>query len=303
MRLSVIVTCTQPWPEVRGCLERLVPQVRAGEIELIVADGSAAGLDAKAAERVRWLRSPDRGPHELRLAGLVEARGDVVAITEDHCDVAPDWCEKMLDAHGRYPDAVAIAGPVANGATGRMMDRASFFLVHGRNVPEHGGRPDDWFPPAGSNVSYKREQIMCGVQRPGDLELVITPQLWSQGLLGFDEKVVVAHSQRLGIVEHVKNHFHSGRSHAGLVAERGAPARRRALARDAVALPRRLVGGHPRRRACGPSLPLGDQTLGSRHERPRYRSHRRLPRRHRRSWQEPAPASVMRAAASGDDGT
>ena len=242
MHLSVIVTCTQPWPEVRGCLERLAPQVRSDETELIVADGSACGLDANAAEQVRWLRYPGRGPHELRLFGLTEARGDVVAITEDHCDVAPDWCEQVLDAHARHPAAAAIAGPVTNGAAGRLMDRASFFLVHGRNVPENAGRPGDWFPPAGSNVSYKREQIMCSVQRPGDLELVVTPQLWAHGLLRFDENVVVAHSQSLGIAEHVRNHFHSGRSHAGLVAARGAPARRRALVRDAVALPRRLVG-------------------------------------------------------------
>ena len=112
MRLSVVVTCTQPWPEVRGCLERLAPQVRAGEVELIVADGSVCGLDAKVAEQARWLRYPGRGPHELRLLGFTEARGDVVAITEDHCDVAPDWCERVLDAHARHPDAVAIAGPV-----------------------------------------------------------------------------------------------------------------------------------------------------------------------------------------------
>jgi hypothetical protein len=242
MRLSVIVTCTQPWPEVRGCLGRLTSQMRAGDIELVVADGSGSGLDATTADQVRWLRCPGRGPHELRLLGLREARGGVVAITEDHCDVAPDWCEQVLDAHTRRPDAVAIAGPVTNGAPGRLMDRASFFLVHGRNVPDHAGRPDDWFPPAGSNVSYKREQIMCGVQRPGDLELVVTPQLWAQGLLGFDEKILVAHSQSLGMAEHVKNHFHSGRSHAGLVAERGTPTGRRALARDAIALPRRLVG-------------------------------------------------------------
>jgi hypothetical protein len=242
MRLSVVVTCTQSWPEARGCLERLAPQVRAGEVELIVADGSVCGLDAKIAEQARWLRYPGRGPHELRLLGFTEARGDVVAITEDHCDVAPDWCEQVLDAHARHPAAAAIAGPVTNGAAGRLMDRASFFLVHGRNVPENAGRPGDWFPPAGSNVSYKREQIMCSVQRPGDLELVVTPQLWAQGLLGFDENVVVAHSQSLGTAAHVRNHFHSGRSHAGLVAARGTPARRRALVRDAVTLPRRLVG-------------------------------------------------------------
>jgi hypothetical protein len=136
----------------------------------------------------------------------------------------------------------AIAGPVTNGAHGRLIDRASFFLVHGRNLPEYDKRPDDWFPPAGSNVSYKREHIMCSVQRPGDLELVVTPQLWAQGLLGFDENVVVAHSQSLGIAEHVINHFHSARSHAGLVAERGMPAGRRALIRDAVRFPRALLG-------------------------------------------------------------
>ena len=242
MRLSVVVTCTQPWPEVRGCLDRIAPQARPGEIEIIVADGSAGGLDASAAGDVTWLRLPGRGAHELRLAGVAEARGDVVAITEDHCDVAPDWCAQVLAAHVRHSDAVAIAGPVTNGAAERFADRASFFLVHARNLPGHDDRPVNWFPPAGSNVSYKRPQIVCALQRPGDLELVVTPRLWAEGSLVLDASVVVAHSQSLGLGAHVANHFHSGRAHAGLVAERGIPARRRALARDALSFPRRLVG-------------------------------------------------------------
>jgi hypothetical protein len=242
MRLSVVVTCTQPWPEVRGCLDRIAPQAHYDDVEIIVVDGSAAGLDAAAADHVTWLRLPGRGPHELRLAGVAEAGGDVIAITEDHCDVAPDWCAQVLAAHVGHPDAVAIAGPVTNGAAENFADRASFFLVHARNLPEHNGRPIDWFPPAGSNVSYERPRIMCALQRPGDLELVVTPQLWADGSLALDESVVVAHSQSLGLRAHVVNHFHSGRAHAGLVAERGIPARRRALARDALAFPRRLVG-------------------------------------------------------------
>jgi glycosyl transferase family 2 len=242
MRLSVVVTCTQPWPEVSGCLERLVPQARPDDIEIIVADGSAGGLDSTAAEQVTWLGSPGHGPYALRMLGLAEARGDVVAITEDHCDVAPDWCEQVLDAFARRPDAVAIAGSVTNGADQRFVDRANFFLVHARNVPEHRHRPKDWFPPAGSNVSYKRDLIAPLVQRPGDLELVVTPQLWAEGSLVLDERVVVAHSQSLGAAEHVANHFHSARAHAGLVAERGVLASRRDLARDAVAFPRRLLG-------------------------------------------------------------
>jgi Glycosyl transferase family 2 len=176
------------------------------------------------------------------LLGLTEARGDVVAITEDHCHVAPDWCEQVLAAHTRRPDVVAIAGPITNGAASRVMDRASFFLVHAQNVPEHDGRPSDWFPPAGSNTSYKRDRILRFAKQLGDLELVVVPQLWAQGLLALDDYVVVAHAQSMGAAQHVMNHFHLARSHAGLVAERGAPASRRALARDAVSFPRRLLG-------------------------------------------------------------
>jgi hypothetical protein len=242
MRLSVIVTCTQPWPEVRGCLELLLPQARPDDIEIIVADGSQGGLDATTADRVTWLRRPGLGPHELRLLGLTEASGDIVAITEDHCDVTHDWCERVIAAHARRPEVVAVAGPVTNGADERLADRASFLLVHGHNVPERAERPSNWFPPAGSNVSYKRDRIMQSALCPGDLELVVTPQLWAEGSLVLEKSVVVAHSQSMGTAEHVMNHFHSARSHAGLVAGRGAPAARLALARDAVAFPRRFIG-------------------------------------------------------------
>jgi hypothetical protein len=237
VRLSVIVTCTQSWPDVRGCLERLLPQAQSGDVEIIVADGSEGGLDPSAAADVTWLRFPGRGPHELRFLALSEARGEVIAITEDHCDVAPDWCEQVLDAHAWRPEAVAIMGPVTNGAARRFMDRANFLIVHGQNVPEHAGRPHDWFPPSGSNASYKRGQVLPMIRQPGDLELVVVPQLWAEGRMALDENVVVAHSQSMSAARHVANHFHSARSHAGLVARRGVPRSRRALARDAVSLP------------------------------------------------------------------
>jgi hypothetical protein len=241
MRLSVIVTCTQPWPEVRGSLERLLPQARPGEIEIVVADGSDCGLAAEAAEQVTWLRCPGRGPHELRYLALTEARAEVIAITEDHCDVAPDWCRRMLRAHADHPEAVGVAGVVTNGADRRLMDRASFLIVHGSNIPRGSDRPPGWFPPVGSNVSYKLAPLVPLVRRPGDLELVVTPQLWAEGSLILDESIVVEHSQAMGVAAHVANHFHAARSHAGLVAERGVPGRRRALARDAVSLPRNLL--------------------------------------------------------------
>src|SRR2546423_15096253 len=99
MRLSVVVTCTQPWPEVRGCLDRIAPQARPGEIEVIVADGSAGGLDASAAGDVTWLRLPGRGAHEPRLASVAEAPGGVGAVTQTPRHVAPDLWAAVLAPH------------------------------------------------------------------------------------------------------------------------------------------------------------------------------------------------------------
>jgi Glycosyl transferase family 2 len=177
MRLSVIVTCTQPWPEVRGCLARLLPQSRPGDMEVIVADDSRGGLDPPPAEQVTWLRRPGWGPHELRLLGLTEAGGDIVAITEDHCDVTHDWCERVLAAHAPRPDAAAILW-AGDERRPRPPHRPGEFPPRARTEPsEHEERPDNWFPPAGSNASYKRGHLRARVQRPGDLELVVTPQL------------------------------------------------------------------------------------------------------------------------------
>jgi hypothetical protein len=226
---------------VRGCLERLLPQARAGDVEIIVADGSDRGIDVTADGQVTWLRRPGDGPHELRHAALTESRGDVVAFTEDHCDVAPDWCRQIVCAHERHSDASAIAGVVTNGATKRAMDRASFLLVHGPNVTGRSRRPPNWFPPTGSNVSYKREKVLPLVRRPGDLELRVTPRLLAEGALRWEESVVLAHSQSMRATAHVRNHFHAARSHAGLVAEGQALARRWTLARDSVTLPRNLL--------------------------------------------------------------
>src|SRR5215208_6049822 len=111
---------------------------------------SAYGLDAAAAEQVRWLRFPDRGPHELRLAALAEARGDVVAITEDHCDVTP--IEEPLPfgpvarrTRGRARDACASEStrPGCSGAAASVSsDRRSTSGVRSRATAR---RSDAWF--------------------------------------------------------------------------------------------------------------------------------------------------------------
>ena len=50
---------------------------------------------------------PGKSVFQLRLAGYRAARGEVVAVTEDHVYVEPDWIERILAAHSASPSAGA----------------------------------------------------------------------------------------------------------------------------------------------------------------------------------------------------
>ncbi len=136
--LSVIVATSQPWPELRMCLDSLhVQAVRAGA-EVVVGDGTGQGLPEDVARRypeVTWLKVQGASVLQLRALAMSHTSGEVVAVTEDHCRVAPDWCERILEAHKRYPEAAAIGGAVENGARRKIIDWASFFIVNDIPAP------------------------------------------------------------------------------------------------------------------------------------------------------------------------
>jgi len=106
--------------------------------EIIVADGHGKGLPDDVTDRypeVIWLKQPGGSVFYLRGLAMARARGEIVAVTEDHCEVTPGWCERTIRAHKEYPAAAAIGGAVENGATERLIDWAHFFLVFAPFTP------------------------------------------------------------------------------------------------------------------------------------------------------------------------
>jgi hypothetical protein len=104
--LSVVVATSQPWPELCMCLDSLHAQAVRTEAEVVVADATGRGLPEDVAQRypeVKWLKVPGVSVLQLRAVAMSRTCGDVVAITEDHCRVAADWCERILAAHRQYP--------------------------------------------------------------------------------------------------------------------------------------------------------------------------------------------------------
>ena len=216
--LSIVVATTRPWPEVRCCLDSLHGQARQVGAEIIVADGHGKGLPDDVTDRypeVIWLKQPGGSVFYLRGLAMARARGEIVAVTEDHCEVTPGWCERTIRAHKEYPTAAAIGGAVENGATERLIDWAHFFLVFGPfTLPIKNGETERICLQA--NISYKRRVIPPVVSRLGMMEMLFNEQLrqWGERLVA-DDQLVVYHIQSLGFLRTCATHFHNGRSIAG----------------------------------------------------------------------------------------
>ena len=255
--LSVVIATSQPWPEMRGVLDSVYVQARALGAELIVIDGHGQGLcEDHSYAGVRWLRRPGDSVFQLRAIGLAEARGEVVAVTEDHCRVAPDWCEQVLRAHQENPQAAMIGGVVDNGAADGLWDRASFFISGGAFLPPipNGERPNI----AGqANISYKRWALPENLPPYGIVESDYTRDLRASGrILVNDDRLVVAHVQPLGALGSCLIHYHDGRASAGFIRAKLGRAQRvyhvlRALlmplrvAKDSLRIVARMVAHKP----------------------------------------------------------
>ncbi|MEX2031760.1 MAG: glycosyltransferase [Dehalococcoidia bacterium] len=219
--VSVIIPTTVEWPASEPIVSALQAQVVDAGAEIVVVDGTPTGtaldlgLRGARHEHLRVIHSPGSDIFTLRSRGLAEAAGEIVAMTEEHCVPAPDYITTILASHVRHPEQ-AIAGAVVNGSTRRLIDRVNFMVVHARNLPPREELPGDAWIPTASNASYKRVAISSAHDEPGWLETVRHVQLLHAHEIAFDDGIVVAHVQSLGVLGTFRNHFHAGRSTGGL---------------------------------------------------------------------------------------
>ncbi len=216
--LSVVLATIEPWPDLANCLEVLAPQVAAVGGEIIVGDGHGAGLDAAkvaASDRLSWIRLPGASVFELRARGVERARGEIVALTEDHCIVGADWCQQILDAFAAHPDAMGVAGPVLNGSTEHLIDWANFLHTFGGSFPPVNKAQRERCPPA-ANVAFRRSAIGEGPMSAGKIEIEITGRLFRDQLFYVHEGITVTHVQSHGFWWTLRAHYDNGRSTTGL---------------------------------------------------------------------------------------
>jgi hypothetical protein len=238
-RLSVLLPTVQAWPTVKVALEAALAQDGGEPFEILLLDGHGAGLCREPDHRVRWLRVPGADVFELRALGVAAARGEIIAISEDHCVMPPGWCGKTLAAH-RENSVAALVGPVSNHADSarRAVDRASFLLTMGPFAPPLRALTTERLP-VPTNLSFKRSALPLGTPAPGWLEYEFLADLHRRNELGLAVETVLEHRQSWGYLRAPLIHFHSGRSYGGST-RAWPPALRRQWFRELRLLPHRM---------------------------------------------------------------
>jgi hypothetical protein len=219
--LTALVATIRGWPAAREAVARVAAQVQPIGGEVLVVDGSAGpapGGEELAAlgGPVGWLSRPGESVFQLRRAGYSEARGEVVAVTEDHVHVLPGWASGHVAAHRRFPEAGAVGGAVLNGTDRKLVDWAAFFLTQGPFMPPLGnGVTDRISGPA--NVSYKKRVLdrLGGTDEEGVIDFLELPRALECEQLVADDSIRVLHHQSQGLLGTSLAEFDNGRTIAG----------------------------------------------------------------------------------------
>jgi glycosyltransferase involved in cell wall biosynthesis len=183
--ISVVVASLVGPPFIDNCLASLEEQARAVGAEVIVV---ACGDDAYA-QRLRqqfpWVHvvhQPAReGVPELRGRGVQAAKGDVIAIIEEHCTAAPNWLRTIqafrpCEAHG------VIGGPVVDHAYSRLRDWVVYFCEYNGAMPPAPDGPV--FELNGANIAYTRQLLIDhrDLLAKGYWEAALHPVLLAEGV-------------------------------------------------------------------------------------------------------------------------
>ena len=248
--ISILLPTVKAWPAAELALRTARAQECAEEHEVLLLDGHGGALPGDPGPPVRWIRVAGADVFKLRAKGIVEARGEVVVITEDHCVMPSDWCSRILAAHRRNP-ASALIGPISNhpDSAGRAVDRANFLLTMGPYSPPIEEPLADRLP-VPTNLSFKRRALPRESPEPGWIEYELIAQLQRRREVGLMADAVLEHRQRWSCLLAPWIHFCSGRSY-GAATRSWPPGQRRLWIRGLAHLPGRIL------RMTKPSLERG----------------------------------------------
>jgi glycosyltransferase involved in cell wall biosynthesis len=181
--ISVVIASIVGAPFIDDCLASVFAQKNAPDFEVIVVDCRGPENVSRLAKRfpeVRFIQLQKRETvPQLRRIGAEQARGEIVAVIEEHCLAAENWLAALSASFSA--GYVAVGGPVDFRKDSRLRDWITYFVEYNSYLPPW---PDgDTFNVGSANAAYKRETLLSNlaVLNEGYWEAALHPKLLAEG--------------------------------------------------------------------------------------------------------------------------
>ena len=252
VELSVVVPCTNTLGDLERTLRALERERDHVGLEIIAVNRIGLSVSQVIRERhpsVRLIEAAETvAIPAMRRIAFAAARGEFIAVIEDHVTVPPGWARALLDA-GRTANRLSthrgavVGGSVANAATSTVVDWAAFLCEYSHCLtPLHAGA-STWL--TGNNVAYPRALLLRYLAQlpPDGWENRLHELMIADGVqLIMHPEISVDHEKHYSALEYLTQRYLYARSFAGARVA-GRPVRHRVvLAILAVALPPLLLG-------------------------------------------------------------
>ena len=215
IKLSIVIAAWNGRDYLQHCLKSLEKQADVAGVEVIVV--SNFGLEdtenAQTASFVNYILADQATVPELRTRGIQQARGEIIALLEDHCEVDPEWTREICKAHA-LPFQI-VGGAVENISPNLALNWAVYFYDYGNYMlPSKAGAAETL---SGMNVSYKREMLAAAkeVYADGFFETFVNEKLKQHGhKLYFAPSAIVYHRKDYNFKTVTTQFYHQARSFA-----------------------------------------------------------------------------------------
>jgi GT2 family glycosyltransferase len=240
--ISVVIASVNGMPCVGECLEALTKQQGDIRYEILVVD--RCGEKTRNAIRGRFSQPeirliPVEGCQsipKLRALGMAAAKGRLIAILEDHCNVPPHWFEAIARAH--QAGHQVIGSGVENGSVKRLIDWAVFFCEYARFMPPVSGGVVSEIP--GNCAVYDRQVLeRLGPELREEVwESFLHQRMKEEGVAFYcDPAMTVWHKKEFRFAYFMSQRYHYSRSFAAMRMTAAPIPRRLAYACATPALP------------------------------------------------------------------
>jgi hypothetical protein len=185
LTVSVVIASGAGGDFLFHCLDSLREQAAKENAQVIVVDrcgGQTRDRVEKEYPFVSVVRSDlnhRASVPELRMLGARHAKGDIVAIIEEHCVAPAHWLETVRSSFQKG-DA-AIGGPILDNGFHRVRDWVVYFSEYHNYLPPW--RDDKRYDLNGANIAYDRKKLLEheDVLGSGYWEVVLHPRLAKGG--------------------------------------------------------------------------------------------------------------------------